>query len=116
MWHGELVVNRTGDATVASLVTNRTYSWTWGGKNVSGVVEYFHNGFGQAGGCYSTRCLEDNPGLLHRIARGELFTRAVSRTVDLGEPDIEHPSFIRTDPARGAVTSYKGVLLARGAR
>ena len=22
------------------------YSWTWGGKNVSGLLEFFHNGFG----------------------------------------------------------------------
>lgn len=48
--------------------------------------------------------------------RGELFTRAVSRTVDLGEPDIEHPAFIRTDPVRGEVMSYKGVVLEGGAK
>jgi len=48
--------------------------------------------------------------------RGELYTRAVSRTVDLGEPDIEHPAFIRTDPVRGDVMSYKGVVLEGGAR
>jgi hypothetical protein len=48
--------------------------------------------------------------------RGELYTRAVSRTIDLGEPDIEHPAFVRTDPVRGAVTSYKGVVIEGGER
>jgi hypothetical protein len=74
VWHGDLVVTLTDDDNVASLVTNLTYSWTWNGKNVSGVVEYFYNGFGQADGCYSFDCLEQNPDLLIRLARGELFT------------------------------------------
>lgn len=74
VWSGDLVITRTEDDTVASLVTNLSYSWTWGGRNVSGGAEYFYNGFGQADGCYSTECLEDNPELLFRVARGELFT------------------------------------------
>jgi len=47
---------------------------------------------------------------------GETFSRAVSRYVDLGAPDIAHPSFVRQDPVRGNVTSYKGVQLEGGAR
>jgi hypothetical protein len=74
VWHGDLVVTWTDDDTVASLVTNVTYSWIWGGKNVSGVAEYFYNGFGRADGCYSAECLEESPELLARVARGELFT------------------------------------------
>jgi len=74
VWQGDLVVTLAEDATVPSLVTNLTYSWTWGGKNFSGVAEYFYNGFGQADGCYSLECLSENPELLNRIARGELFT------------------------------------------
>ncbi len=74
VWQGDVVVTRTSDDTVASLVTNLSYSWVWGGHNVSGVAEYFFSGFGQADGCYSVRCLEENPELLSRIARGELFT------------------------------------------
>lgn len=74
VWQGDLVVTQTADDTVASLVTGLSYSWIWGGRNVSGVAEYFFSGFGQADGCYSFRCLEENPELLERIARGELFT------------------------------------------
>jgi len=47
---------------------------------------------------------------------GEIFTRAVSRYIDLGTPDVEHPSFVRTDPVRGNITSYRGVQLEGGAR
>ncbi len=71
---GDLVVTFAEDETVPSLVTSLSYSWTWGGKNVSGVVEYFYNGFGKSDGCYSLECLAENPELLKRIARGELFT------------------------------------------
>jgi len=74
VWHGDLVLTLADDDTVASLVTNLTYSWIWGGKNVSGLAEYFYNGFGQGDGCYSFNCLEQNPDLLVRLARGELFT------------------------------------------
>jgi hypothetical protein len=48
--------------------------------------------------------------------RGERYTRAVSRYIDLGEPDIEHPSFVRNDPQRGAVTSYRGIVIEGGDR
>jgi hypothetical protein len=74
VWRGDLVVTFTDDETVASLVTSLSQSWIWGGKNVSGVAEYFSNGFGQTDGCYSPVCLADNPELSRRIARGELFT------------------------------------------
>jgi hypothetical protein len=74
IWRGDLVVTFTDDDTVASLVTSATYSWTWGGKNVSGVLEYFYSGFGQSGGDYDPDNLSENPDLLDRIARGELFT------------------------------------------
>ena len=74
VWRGDLVVTFADDDTVPSLVTSISQSWIWGGKNVSGVAEYFYNGFGQSDGCYSFDCLADNPDLLERIARGELFT------------------------------------------
>lgn len=95
VWNGDLVVTFTDEDTVPSLVTNLTYSWMWGGKNVSGVLEYFYNGFGQADGCYTAECLEDNPELLSRLARGELFTLgrnylAVSAMFEL------HPLFLLT--------------------
>jgi hypothetical protein len=62
------------DDAVASLVTSGSYSWNWGGKNVSGVLEYFFNGFGQPDGQYSAQDLAQNPELVERLVRGELFT------------------------------------------
>lgn len=63
---------KTGDSAV-SLVTNLDYSWTWGGKNVYGFVEYFRSGVGYANADdYTT----SNPELVERIQRGELFTIA----------------------------------------
>lgn len=47
---------------------------------------------------------------------GDFHTRAVSRYVDLGAPDVKHPSFVRTDAVRGDVTSFKGVMLEGGDR
>jgi len=61
-----------GDAAL-SLVTNLDYSWTWGGKNVYGYVEYFRSGVGYAS---KTDYTKPNPELLERIQRGELFTIA----------------------------------------
>jgi len=74
VWRGDLVVTFAEEGAVASAVTGLTYSWIWGGKNVSGIVEYFYNGFGQPGGEYAPDSLADNPDLLERFARGELFT------------------------------------------
>lgn len=76
VWRGDLVVTRTSDDTVPQLVTSLSRSWTAWGKNMSGVVEYFYNGFGQSDGDYSPKALAQNPDLVQRIARGELFTLA----------------------------------------
>ncbi len=43
-------------------------------KNISGVLEYFFNGFGQSDGRYSAMDLAQNPELVERLVRGELFT------------------------------------------
>jgi hypothetical protein len=56
------------------VVANWSYSWTWRGRNMSGALEYFFNGFGQAGGRYDPASLAGNPDLLARLARGETFT------------------------------------------
>jgi hypothetical protein len=74
VWRGDLVVSFTDNDTVPSLVTSISHSWIWGGKNVSGVAEYYFNGFGQDDGCYSPDCLAENPELLERVGRGEVFT------------------------------------------
>jgi hypothetical protein len=73
VWRGDAMATFTGDDTVFSLVTSLSQSWVWGGKNVSGLAEYFSNGFGRSDGCYSFECLAENPELLKRISRGELF-------------------------------------------
>ena len=39
-----------------------------------GILEYFYNGFGIDDGNYSPEVLADNPELVERILRGELFT------------------------------------------
>ncbi len=82
---------------VASLVTGLSYSWVWGGRNFSGIAEYFFSGFGQSDGCYSIRCLEENPELLVRISRGELFTLgrhylALSAMIEVGPLFIVTPN------------------------
>jgi len=71
----DLVLSDTDEeGWVAQFVINTSYSWVWGGKNISGSAEYFYNGFGQNNGCYSPTCLADNPALVERIARRQLFT------------------------------------------
>lgn len=71
---GDLVLTDTDTDSYLQLVANWTYSWTWGGRNVSGAAEYHFNGFGQKDGRYDPLSLAGNPDLLQRIARGEMFT------------------------------------------
>jgi len=73
---GDLTWTKTEHDNVWSAVSSLSYSWNWGGKNISGVLEYYYNGFGQRNGDYSTTALLQNPDLLQRIGRGELFTLA----------------------------------------
>lgn len=74
VWSADLVVTDTDSDTYAQIVTNLMYSWVWKGKNMSGVVEYHYNGFGQSDGRYDTLSLAANPDLAVRLARGELYT------------------------------------------
>ena len=71
---GDIVLADTSSDTTVQIVSNLSYSWTWGGKNVSGAIEYYYNGFGQKDGAYDPPSLAANPELLDRLARGELFT------------------------------------------
>jgi len=73
---GDLTRTRTDRETVWSAVASLSRSWTWAGKNLSGVAEYYYNGFGQTDGAYAPSDLAANPDLLQRLARGELFTLA----------------------------------------
>lgn len=70
---GDLMASATASDTVVSGIANVSYSWMWGGHNLSGYLEYFRNGFGQANRDYSTAGLSANPALLARLARGELY-------------------------------------------
>ncbi|MGI9238995.1 MAG: hypothetical protein ACR2QZ_16465 [Woeseiaceae bacterium] len=74
VWRGDLVATHTDDDTTIQLVTNLTYSWNWYGRNISGAVEYFYNGFGQRSDAYDPISLGGNPDLVDRVTRGELFS------------------------------------------
>ncbi len=71
---GDIVITDTSSDTKYQFVSNLSYSWTWAGKNVSGAVEYYYNGFGQKDGAYDLQSLAANPELLDRLSRGELFS------------------------------------------
>lgn len=88
VFRADIVATSTDSDTVWQLVASYTESWIWGGKNISGVLEYFHNGFGQSAGEYSPEELATNPDLVARLARGELFTLgrhyvAASATIEM---------------------------------
>jgi len=83
IWRGDFTLthtrtennpNNNEEKNISSVVTSLTYSWVSWGHNVSGVLEYFYNGFGQSNGDYSPAALIDNPELVERVQRGELFT------------------------------------------
>lgn len=74
LWRGDITLTDTQTDNVFSLVTSLSYSWISWDRNISGVAEYFYNGFGQADGDYSPAALANNPDLTERIIRGELFT------------------------------------------
>jgi len=71
-----------------SLVANMDYSWTWWGKNVYGLAEFFYNGLGSDQ--YSE--IISDPDISDRLLRGEMFT--LGRTYLSGEIQVElHPLF-----------------------
>lgn len=69
---GDIVLTDAPDRVVTQLVTSLNYSWIGFGKNMTGGLEYHYNGFGQTG----EYDLANDPELLLRLARGELFTIA----------------------------------------
>jgi hypothetical protein len=74
VWRGDIVMSDTVSGNKFQLVTNLSYSWVWGGKNMSGVVEYYFTEFGQQNGQYDLASLAQNTELTSRLARGESFT------------------------------------------
>jgi len=71
---GDIVWADTNEGGKVQLVTSLSYSWVLAGKNMNGVLEYYHNGFGQPSGAYDFARLATNAALLERLQRGELFT------------------------------------------
>jgi len=89
---GDITAVETDQDWVVSLVANWSYSWLWGGHNVSVITEYFFNGFGLRESEYAQdkipQLLDANRDLIERINRGELYTlgrhyAAISLLVEL---------------------------------
>ena len=98
VWRGDLTWTKTDLETVFSAASSLSYSWNWGGKNISGLLEYYYNGFGQKNGTYSVADLLHNPDLVKRLERGELFTLArhyiaASATVEMTPLFMLIPNF-----------------------
>ena len=74
IWRADLVATHTDIDTYLQIVTNVTYSWNWIDRNMSGAIEYFYSGFGQRSGHYDAESLANNPDLVNRVIRGELFS------------------------------------------
>lgn len=73
-WGADLTLANTGTDTRFQAVTNLSYSWVLGGRNMIGIVEYYFNGFGQRSRQYSPSELARNGELLDRLTRGQSFT------------------------------------------
>jgi hypothetical protein len=83
------LTGRDDGADQFACVTNLDYAWTWRGKNVYGLLEYYHNSLGQSD--YAA-ALSD-PDILSRLGRGELFT--LGRNYLAGQIQYEiHPLVI----------------------
>jgi len=71
---GDVIAADAGDEWVTEWLANVSYSWTARGRNMTGAVEYYHNGWGLPSGGYSVADLAGDPRLAERLARGESFT------------------------------------------
>jgi hypothetical protein len=69
-WRLDAVWSSEGDDDFLAAVANLDRSWSWWGRNAYGFVELYYNGLGHR---EAVRSLED-PAVLERLARGELFT------------------------------------------
>lgn len=93
---GDVTLTNTEDKIVVSAVANISYSWVWSDKNVTGFLEYFYNGFGQANGNYDPQDLANNTELMERLLRGELFT--IGRNYLVGSLTIEATPLLLLTP------------------
>ena len=92
----DIMFTDTKDKPVVSAVANISYSWIWWEKNISGFVEYFYNGFGQANSNYDPQALAANTELMERLLRGELFT--LGRNYLAGSLTIETTPLLNLTP------------------
>ncbi len=44
IWRGDIVARDAARETIVEVATNLSYSWMWGGRNVSGSAEYYFDG------------------------------------------------------------------------
>ncbi|MEQ9464993.1 MAG: hypothetical protein RJQ10_15120 [Haliea sp.] len=94
---GDLLYADTADGWVGSAVVNAAWSWTRGGRNMSGVLEYFFNGHGLGQAAYGVDDLAGEEALLARLQRGELF--AVGRHYLAGSLLVEMTPLLQLTPA-----------------
>lgn len=86
LWRLDAVWSRDEGDDFVTAVANLDRSWSWWGRNAYGFVELYFNGLGRA---EAARSLED-PAVLERLARGELFT--LGRSYLAGSLNLEaHP-------------------------
>ncbi|MGD8384988.1 MAG: hypothetical protein PVF89_06245, partial [Lysobacterales bacterium] len=96
VWRSDLVWTDTQQGSEFSAMAGMTYSWSAWHRNWSGVLEYFYNGFGLAGGDYSAAVLSSRPQLQRRLARGELYN--LGRHYLGGSVDIEVTPLLTVSP------------------
>lgn len=93
---GDITVTDGHDDWVTSFDINWSYSWVWGGYNVSAVAEYFYNGFGLSGSNYTLQKILADKDLYDRLQRGELFT--VGRNYLAGSMMLELTPLLNITP------------------
>ena len=72
----DIVTADSAGHQITSAVANLSYSWLWWQRNISGTLEYYRNGAGIASGDYSAANLAQQPELLERLYRGEVYNLA----------------------------------------
>lgn len=94
---GDVVGTDSADGWVTSAVLDWTWSWVWGGRNVSAVAEYYFNGFGLREEAYSAAALAPDTALGARLARGDLFT--IGRHYLAASLQVEMTPLLHLQPA-----------------
>ncbi|MCL6414039.1 hypothetical protein MIB92_00115 [Aestuariirhabdus sp. Z084] len=74
IWRGDLTLSRSESSTVVSFVNSLSWSWVGWEKNMSAILEYYYNGFGELDSEPSLASIQNNDRLTERLARGELYT------------------------------------------